>query len=854
MILKLDRQTLLAEASCGLTRRFAFPAVAVSIGGRRIEAKTPVSSPQKISGGWKVEFRDGNCRFLVTVTPGGPDCFFKQVEIFAEEEFPTPDYVEVDFQKTRAPGLHRVGYVNRNEKTIGGKSEEEGHGVIPGCGYPLAGDDLFTGLEHPAAFNTVLSVRGETAVWQLRHFPVWQNGAIKSVRAVIGLGAAPRKLFFDYLDTVRLPRLNTPLIAFCTFWSDPYQGSMEYQVDFDSYAHWVEAFSELGLRPDIFTLDAGWQDRKSFYRAKQAYGGERALKELGNMIRAAGSDLSLWISTNGPVGMDMDFLRGKGIAVGGGASVHYSGSGFAVMMDRKLEKNLARRFCELASSEYGVRHFKIDWDNECATAPEFDRTYPTRDHVREASINMVARLYRLEKTINPDLQVRNGLWPSPWYLLMSSHVFLPDSGDCEYADFPALNQRDAATTHRDTMYWCDQVRDQSLFPLDAYDNHDFGHSLRNPFQESSGVWSNACVWAIMRGTSYHQFTLMPEALENWQADILRRTLEVLRKQAPEIITGRSRMFGGNPAAGEIYGFLHPGPKGKVLLALRNSSPLPQEYSLPDHAPYYEQYYPDCRCFRSGENIVFAPHEVKVLLGVPVLKKSLPEYPCRLVPVSDSQYECYLPASRKPAVGKLHQTPELRQIRSEVRKDSSGLELDFGLRVPWRMRDFKLLFRITGKNRNRVTPSLRTSRQPGCSESCFTLPVTELPFGNPGSGEMKNPDVIPPRGARYFAADLPQGGEVFCSLRFTGAVLRPDDIELWVSGYEAPARSPEKKRIRLSWCLPLPHPDGFPQSLRLRMSPPKSGSDKKQSRRTGLKRRISLERTKIAKNSKERKRS
>ena len=800
-----------------MTRDFNFPAAAISIAGSRIEAGTPIAPPRKLrGGGWEAVFEDGPCRFTVTITPGGSDWFFKQVEISSETELPTPDYLEVDFQKTRAPGLRRYGYMSSFCKASEANSEEESSGLVPGCGYPLLGEDLFTGLEHPAAFNTVLSNRGGTSAWQLRHFPIWQNGKIKSVRAVIGLSRNPRERFFDYLDTIRLPRLSSPLIAFCSFWSDPYKKNMEYLVNSDSYESLLEAFSKLGLRPDVYTLDAGWQDRKSFFRAKRAYGGECSLKELGKELRAAGSDLSLWVSTNGPVGMKPDFLRSKRIAVGGGISSHYSGPNYGVMMDPKLEKALTRRFCELASPEYGVCHFKVDWDNECATSPEFDRIYPTRDHVREASINMMVRLNAAIRKINPRALSRYGRWPSPWLLMLGDHIFLPDSRDCEYVDFPSLNQRDASTTHRDLLYWCSHVRDGSVFPLDAYDNHEFGHSLRNPFQESPGIWSNTCVWAIMRGTSYHQLTLMPESLEEWQVKILRRTLEVLRKHAPEIITGRSRMFGGNPAAGKIYGFLHPGAKGKVLLALRNSSPLPQEYQMPDFAPYYEQYYPDCRHFRAGEKIVFAPHEVKVLSGGKARETSSLPYPCQLVPVSDSRYECYLPASRKPDVRKIHQIPKLRQIHFETRKDAAGLELCFGLRVPWRMRNFKLLFRITGKNRDHIKPVLLTSRFADCKVSAYAVPVAEIPYGIPSPAQIKNPDTIPQHKARYFSADLPQGGEVFCRLTLSGAAVMTGDIELWVSGYEAPARSPEKKLLcfKPDFYLPLPHPDGFALNLRL----------------------------------------
>ncbi len=814
MILTLEGCRLRAENSAGATRDFAFPAAALSIGGTRIEAKTPAEPPRKLpGGGWKAAFADGPCRFTVTVTPGGPDWFFKQVEITSSTELPTPDYVEVDFQTARAPGLRRRGYMGSAGK--GQTSEEEGSGMVSGCGYPLMGDDLFTGLEHPAAFNTVVETRGKTATWNLRHFPVWKRGKIKSVRAVVGLCREVRERFFDYLETVRLP-VSEPLIAFCSFWSDPSLGGFEYQCTRDNYESLLEGFTKLGLRPDVYTLDAGWQERRSFFRAKRAIGGERGLREFAGKVRAAGADLSLWVSINGPVGMDMDFLRSQGIAVGGGVSCHYSGDNYAVMMDPKLKRTLLRRFRQLASPEYGVRHFKVDWENECATAPEFAAIYPTRDHVREACIDIMASFNAAERKIDPRVRTRNGRWPSPWHLMLSSHVSLPDGGDCEYASFPALSQRDRSTTHRDLLYWCIHVRDGSVFPLDAYDNHEFAHSLRNPFQESPGVWSNTCVWAIMRGPSYHQFTLMPESLEAWQVKILRRTFEVLRRHAGAIVTARSRMVGGSPGAGAVYGFLHPGKEGKVLLALRNASPLPQEFRLPAHAPFYEQFYPDFRRFRAGEKVVFGPHEVKVLSGAPAWETPELPSPCQLFPAGEGEYACFLPASCRPEVRKIHRIPKLELIHSEVRKSAEGLTLCFGLRVPWRMRGFKTLFRVAGEGREQLKVSLSTSRFRSCSSSVCAVPVAELPYGVPGAGEVKNPGASAPPDGRYFAADLPQGGEVFCRLTLSGAGVSAEDVELWVSGFESPARTPEEGAFRFNreLCLPLPHPEGFPVNLRL----------------------------------------
>ena len=53
------------------------------------------------------------------------------------------------------------------------------------------------------------------------------------------------------------------------------------------------------------------------------------------------------------------------------------------------------------------------------------------------------------------------------------------------------------------------------------------------------------------------------------------------------------------------------------------------------------------------------------------------------------------------------------------------------------------------------------------------------------------------------------------LVLSGATLTAKDVELWVSGYEAPARVPERNLVELRrTCLPLPHPDGFPLNLRI----------------------------------------
>ena len=100
--LHLNGNVLTAESSCGVAKRFDFPAAAISVDGVRVEASTSVGTPLKLdNGGWQALFADRNFNFKVTVYPAEQGSwFFKQVEITTDlSRPPTPDYVEVDFQK-----------------------------------------------------------------------------------------------------------------------------------------------------------------------------------------------------------------------------------------------------------------------------------------------------------------------------------------------------------------------------------------------------------------------------------------------------------------------------------------------------------------------------------------------------------------------------------------------------------------------------------------------------------------------------------------------------------------------------------------------------------------------------------
>ena len=809
-MLKIQKDSLIAG-----NKKFAFPAVRLSINSKVYdicgEGKTvaPLAREYDIDG----------IIVNVAVEMVSENLIRKYVKLRSAQPLATPDWVEVDRQKVADPELVRVGYKASTLITGRPQAEEAGGSLMPGCGYPLIGKKFYAGIEHPAAFATVESVTDKAAEYSLTQHPVWDdNNTIELAPAILGWADNAEKAFRDYVDTVRIAPRTSPMVSLCSFWSDPYLGNYEYLIAPENYKSFVDAFYKLGLCPTVYTLDAGWQDRQSIFEPKPSFGGQAGLDKLDKHIRKRGSRLGLWLSHNGPMGIAPDYLKEKGYDVGSGESSTYCGDGYGVLLNKDYEKALGDRFVELAKA--GAMHFKLDWDNDCAVSEKYKEKYPTRDHVREGSIDATIRISQRIREANPDLMMRYGWWPSPWWLKHNHHIFLSDSGDSEFATLPSRTQRDSAATCRDTVYYCNFNRDNSAFPLDAIDNHEFPHALRNPFHEEAGTVANIAMLAVMRGCSYLPLKLQPEALEPWFTEILRNSLNFAKAYGKKLYGGRSKMFGGNPNAGEIYGFRYDQNDGSAICLLRNPSAMPQEYLWSDEKRSGVWIYPYIVRYAAGEKIIFAPHEVKVVV-LSKRKLALPfEQPFQIAGKLGSELEFRFPTQLavnnkvQPMVGDIYRIGSTEVEWKVMKEIEDGFEVIFRLKLPYRMRNTTINVAIASEDPDKVDLRARVSRYAADCGSCYEQPITRYSQGMPGHGIRKNPETVVPLTAGLFSLPAAEGGEAYYSLFFKG-IKSYDQVKLSVSGCYAPSRESIKRSWQPSWMekdIVIPqYPDGFPMA-------------------------------------------
>ena len=815
----------------GRTRALDFPAFGICLADRMFDARDFTAAgveqaEQRVTFSFRCDETALDAKVSYWLEDDKP-WFRKQVVLRSPQPLPTPGRLWVDVQQSPPEPVRRVGYGLRGGCDAAQQDGLDTYAGKPACGYPVYAGDWFFGLEHATGF----AVPGETL--ELYHHPVWDgDGQIRGIPAVFGAAASHERVadaFMDYVWHIRLPRLSSPFVTVTIGWSTPILGGGEYVDSFEANEAFLDAMLEIGLRPDALAIDAGYFDRRSIFHHKDDDAEDSRFAAFSRLCRTRGLELSLWVSHNGRTGFDMDWIRSQGWLTGEGEASTYKHGEFVVMMQPDFEEALAQRFERLVG-EIGARHLKIDWDNECATCAEFEQRYPTLDHVREASINAFNRIERRARAANPKLITRNGWWPSPWWLCSANHVWLVDSGDCEYAAWPSRTQRDREITHRDAMYYHITRRAETPCPLDAFDNHGFADALQNCFSDEPHTWQDNAVLAVTRGTTYMHMPLCPEGLRQWQVDALQHVLDWMHEHAAELGTRGAEMVGGDPAAGEVYGFLHPAGNS-AWLVLRNPSPQPQPVllCLEDWLGFtpqtVRQVYPFWHDVEPLRELPLLGHEVRLLL---LSREQSPDpSPVAGVPfmvrAHGDGYEYSFPGNRPvserigPSVHPDMQIPELTAELTADEAVDGGWRLQWYACVPYRFERAELILTLRGAAEclDAVTVRAGCCRYRGAGGRHIIAAERIFRREERGHGTTR---VLPPLGPRErddYGFRVPDGGWVSLTVDIAGTEAGRLGREAWLTGYQGAARQTlcAQRPPMPGALLPL-HPYGFSTCLRL----------------------------------------
>lgn len=483
------------------------------------------------------------------------------------------------------PGEHLVNWVDVESLRLAGQELrrfDQDPMPFPGVpwnirvGRPLfAGKEFFLGVEHPASLNAF-----DPQQWiSLRQHP-GRKGKVQTAPAVIGVCPdRPRQRLLDvferYIDENRDRAVKRSLQ-----WIAYFTAGMEDDACREKIAVAERVFVQRGVPLDIVLMDSGWTEPQSIMQISRKRPDRLALmsKLVKEKLHAT---LGLHVITSGVKPMvDKDWLAAQGYDMIYHKSRREGAYCFA-------DPRVFEEFCgNLVSyvKQYGIASYKFDWGHFECGQPGHRGHLPGVEYGFEAGAENFVRVHRALREAKPDIYLFNTGWYSPWWLWHYDAVFA--SG----ADYnfgldgpPSFFTADLLCTWRDATIRGNLVRWSPFFPINSlmtvdpisYWWHDWECRAESPLRPFTDYFLTACLRGTQMIEVYNNIAAWSDAHAEAAAAVLK-----WMKAHDDVLLASTRYVGGDPLAGEPYGYAHFTKENRGILVVRNPSLQSQTIDIP----------------------------------------------------------------------------------------------------------------------------------------------------------------------------------------------------------------------------------------------------------------------------------
>jgi hypothetical protein len=409
--------------------------------------------------------------------------------------------------------------------------------------------DFFFAIAHPGAENYatdgLISCRLPAAG------EVGGEAPVRTRELVLGAGEAggARRAFLAYIDHTRPVKARMIFLVNDWYWKDKSRPLAALEA-------LARVKRESGVPIDSFTLDDGWDfdwDEETGIwgrlNRERFPGGWEALQAAG---RPAKLGISLWF---GPIGGYS--YRPKRIAFARGMGYEIQGDKLCLAGPR-YRRHVVESFSRWAAR--GMDYIKVDgfWP-DCRTA---GHGHPVGPGGTIAQMDALMEVFATWRRARPDLVIgyTSGSNPSPFWLQHADFVWRGGRDDSHAG---AGEPFDRHNTYLDS---CLQLHRQTDMPVSAFVTFDIVQDRIAGNRDE--VFERGFWWLAARTSLHHDwyFQASDLTLERWK--MLARAARWARGH--EQLFRFSRMAGGDPRRGEVYGFAAY-DTGRGTLALRNPS-------------------------------------------------------------------------------------------------------------------------------------------------------------------------------------------------------------------------------------------------------------------------------------------
>jgi len=426
-------------------------------------------------------------------------------------------------------------------------------------------DDIFLAVEHPLAKNTVA---GDSRVrCALPRGNVLKAGETRSFTSVFGV-AEPgqlRRWFLTYIERRRAHPYR-PFLHYNSWYHLNIARPDNHMTEAECLAAVEQIGRELverrGVKLDAFVWDDGWDDFNSLWDFHQDF--PVGFKNLRKAAARFGAAQGVWLSPWGGYGVP----KRKRLAYGRSQGYETNCNGFS--MAGPKYRAAFRNVCLKMMREHGVVFFKFDG---MGSGGGTGATGELADDVD--AVLSLARELRRE---NPEvfISATTGTWASPFWLLYADSIWR-QGGDTSFHG--AGSQRQRWITYRDMYCYRCIVRWGPLYPLNSLMLHGPCIGERaNPAKMERDEKSVADeIWTFFgSGTNLQELYISPHLLTPAMWDELAAAAKWARANADVLVD--THWIGGDPGAGEVYGWASWQPRGGVVV-LRNPAGKTGRYEL-----------------------------------------------------------------------------------------------------------------------------------------------------------------------------------------------------------------------------------------------------------------------------------
>jgi len=187
-----------------------------------------------------------------------------------------------------------------------------------------------------------------------------------------------------------------------------------------------------------------------------------------------------------------------------------------------------------------------------------------------AGTERLMRIFAKMAAVNPDVYIviSNGAYLSSWWLMHVDSVWMINAGDAAGG-----SSRTRELVYRDGKYYEIWKKENTQFPMHAIFNHE---PKKRRTGEPKDVFRKYLYMNMSRGTGFIELYIRPAVLKDYDWDVISEGLHWA--YAVFGVFKRSRMHGGDPKAGQVYGYTAWGDK-QGYVSIHNPSAAARKYTF-----------------------------------------------------------------------------------------------------------------------------------------------------------------------------------------------------------------------------------------------------------------------------------